>query len=590
MQSIKEFLARKDIVAIKSHTEGEKMARDFFRDPLRSVVINHDLFYAPADGVVLYAKPNVKPDDFLDIKGADFSLKQLLADPEYDKPSLVIGIFMCYSDDTEVFTDNGWKLFSALSGSELILTRKRTGEAEWQPIKALQKYPYAGNLINLKNRNVDLLVTPNHKIPTVPTKEVKSKKYATDYKYYLAKDVAGSHSYGMPLTFNWNGNHTGFFILPPVMIDNYKRKTKPLIIAMQDWMAFMGLYISEGSCYKNNKIFRVVISQKNEWNFKVIEDVLNKLPFNWHVDKQKNGNRNYLIDSKQLCRYLMPLGTARKKYIPDDIKNLSKEYLTPLLKYLHIGDGWEGNGCCQYITSSKTLAEDVAEITYKCGKRANIIKRKACSGGMIGGRAIIGGGQYCVITGKTDYTIFTNIKKKEIPYTGYVYDLTVPETHVIWVRRNGKCVWSSNSALDVHINRVPASCYYIDRRETNKIETHGISMIMEENDLLQECECHTDDLEYMVTNEKQTSLFYCPDIRSRFYLTQIGDKDIDVIVNWGKGTFLQQGDRFGQIRYGSQVDMTLPLKKGLKYEILVKPLDHVEAGLDPILRIVRTKK
>ena len=140
------------------------------------------------------------------------------------------------------------------------------------------------------------------------------------------------------------------------------------------------------------------------------------------------------------------------------------------------------------------------------------------------------------------------------------------------------------TALDVHINRVPASCYYLEVTGTNPIQTHGVSMMVMENNLLDDFKIKTQDMEYLRYNEKQVSKFYCPAIKSSFYLIQIADKDVDVILNWRKGQFLLQGDRFGAIRWGSQVDICIPLK-GMKYETLVKPLGHVEAGIDPILRI-----
>jgi phosphatidylserine decarboxylase len=115
-------------------------------------------------------------------------------------------------------------------------------------------------------------------------------------------------------------------------------------------------------------------------------------------------------------------------------------------------------------------------------------------------------------------------------------------------------------------------------------------MLMMENELLEDFHLDPKALEYLVHNEKQASVFYCPAINGRFYIVQVADKDVDVILNWGKGKFVYQGDRFGQIRHGSQCDVCIPRKPGIDYEFLVKPLDHVEAGIDPILRIIKGKK
>lgn len=143
------------------------------------------------------------------------------------------------------------------------------------------------------------------------------------------------------------------------------------------------------------------------------------------------------------------------------------------------------------------------------------------------------------------------------------------------------------TAWDVHINRVPASCYYLDSRSTPPLQTHGVSMLMAENDLLEDFNYKKEDLEYLRYNEKQVSFFHCPEIKGRFYLVQVADKDVDVITCWRKGSHLTQGDRMGAIRFGSQCDLVIPLNKGIEYEALVKPLDHVEAGIDPVIRIIR---
>ena len=146
------------------------------------------------------------------------------------------------------------------------------------------------------------------------------------------------------------------------------------------------------------------------------------------------------------------------------------------------------------------------------------------------------------------------------------------------------------TAWDVHVNRVPTSCYYLHKAETNQIVTHGVSMIAMENDLVDDRHFDPNDLGYLVHNEKQVSMFYSPAIDSRFYIVQVADKDVNVILNWNLGKHLNQGARFGQIRFGSQCDLCLPLRNHLEYEILVKPLDHVEAGIDPIVRVIKKEK
>ena len=141
------------------------------------------------------------------------------------------------------------------------------------------------------------------------------------------------------------------------------------------------------------------------------------------------------------------------------------------------------------------------------------------------------------------------------------------------------------SWLDVHVNRVPAGCYFLETKTTGPMQTHGVSMILQENNLLEDFSYKKKDNEFLRFNEKRINKFYCPAIKGALYIVQVADKDVDCCITWRKGQFLTQGDRFGQIRYGSQCDIIIPLNKKRDYKILVSPLDHVEAGIDPILSV-----
>lgn len=141
------------------------------------------------------------------------------------------------------------------------------------------------------------------------------------------------------------------------------------------------------------------------------------------------------------------------------------------------------------------------------------------------------------------------------------------------------------TALNVHINRVPASAYYLKQRSTNPIQTHGVSMMIEEKSLLDDFCISKKGMDYLVYNEKNISTFYCPAIKGRYYIVQIADRDVDCCLTWRERQHLVQGDRYGQIRFGSQCELIIPLKS-TKFEVLVKPLDMVEAGVDPIIKIL----
>ena len=71
---LREWLKSPEIVKIKNATEGKRFGREFFRDPMRRIYLDDSVFYAPADGIILYAHESVEPDEaIVNIKGRSFT-------------------------------------------------------------------------------------------------------------------------------------------------------------------------------------------------------------------------------------------------------------------------------------------------------------------------------------------------------------------------------------------------------------------------------------------------------------------------------------------------------------------------------------
>lgn len=355
-------------------------------------------------------------------------------------------ILCCYSKDTEVFTNEGWKLFSDLSGKELILTRKSDGQTEWAKITNQQKYKYKGDLLNFKNRNIDLLVTPDHKFPLLPSTNYesplarKSEGLKDGYRWVKAQDLKTS-AYEIPRFFEWEGD---------------AELTKKYSI---HFVKLLGWFLSEGSCciskekdnrqkkdggYNSNiqTKHKIDIYQSSD-NAEYEEIKKTIIKCGYHPVKN---TRSWRIYNKELCEYFAQFGKQSERFIPHEIKQLPSEYLEALLYVLIKGDGTFYETEMRYYTTSKQLANDVQEIAYKCGYGASIHYQESRVNPFDKDKKVLP--QWWVyIFGQNRNGIKLNSVIKDvqkIPYDDYVYDITVEKNHTLWVRRNNKAVWSSN--------------------------------------------------------------------------------------------------------------------------------------------------
>ncbi len=96
-KSLQEWLET-DVEEVKDRPVSWLSQHHFFRDPSRPTFSNTSFFFSPADGIILYQGVVDPEDPIVDIKGRPYSLRDAMRDEEYDRRSLVIGIFMSFYD------------------------------------------------------------------------------------------------------------------------------------------------------------------------------------------------------------------------------------------------------------------------------------------------------------------------------------------------------------------------------------------------------------------------------------------------------------------------------------------------------------
>ncbi len=421
----------------------------------------------------------------------------------------------CYDEKTEILTTDGWKNFRDLTLNDQVFTLAKDNKIEVHKPVRLFAYNWDGNLYRFKTRSLDLLVTPNHKMVVDDIKTGKRKLVkAEDF------DVNNQR---IPKQGTWLGKEVKFFVLPSIennwVAGNHQShlhyKKKGLKIFMNDWLKFLGIWLSEGS-FDNDKNayshgYRVFITQIKKETKKTIKNLLENLPFHY-----KETNNGFVITNKQLWSYLKQFGHCYDKFIPKEIKKLSKNQLQILFDWLIEGDGHlrslrgvATKRQITYYTASKHLADDVQEIVMKLGWLATLTRRKGRKSSTKG-REIISNYQYVVgIQQSTHY----RLRKENIileQYKGKVYSCEVPN-HTLFVRRNGKVSWSGNSIGVVTIN-LPKIGYLSKTKEELYSRLFDMMNIAEES-----LETKRDVLEKLTENGLYPySKYYLRTINERF--------------------------------------------------------------------------
>jgi len=370
---------------------------------------------------------------------ADIILRLL----QHQKP-VTSGWYLCYSDDTEILTEDGWKLFKDVTVSDVVLTlNPETNKMEWHHPYQTFVYYHQGKMFHQTGKHIDLLVTPNHRLWIRPRHEkefdfVKASKSLRHVCYYRG---------GI-----WEGHEEEWFVLP----EAFGRRNNGLgytipekRILMDDWLRFFGIWLAEGSIIDTNKridksVYEISVSQKNYNNKRIIETWIDKCGFHCFDE-----NFELRIRNKQLFMYLRQFGKAKDKFIPRWILGLSKRQLQILLDAFLLGDGKHAgknqvgvNGFSGLSSNSKQLIDDFQEILLKIGC-AGIIRKDSPSLEQKRPNPHYG----LSITTITEPRVNSNKdNRKLVDYDGKIYDIEV-KNHVIFVRRNGKPCWSSNSRM-----------------------------------------------------------------------------------------------------------------------------------------------
>jgi hypothetical protein len=367
----------------------------------------------------------------------------------------------CFTEDTEVLTNNGWKTYLQLDKTDKIATLNlgNNGVEFQQPLDYIMN-DFEGVVHSYKNKNTDLLVTDEHRILHRRDLYNKSKK---DYGYSLSKDVTK----GGQIYFKVSGN-------------NYKADY-PI---SDELIRFTAWVLTDGTLAKYNGDAKgYVIYQSKQRGIDIIKSLL---------DKMRVGYRMSVVDRKvkevcgrELVKEALPqtvfsvnkssAGIEKIKELlkvidskdcfPEWLWELSKRQFDIFLKEYIEGDG-NYKDTSATIHGTKMALDSLQSLCVVNNTKANLSQNNR-------GHYVL-----CVVFDKNEVCIHPDTQFSERQYKGFTWCLTMPNSN-LFVRRNGKVTVQGNSGNFGHTANIAIQMLIERQYEKSAIEYIVIERFME---------------------------------------------------------------------------------------------------------------
>ena len=379
---------------------------------------------------------------------------------ELDHPS-------CVTKDTEIFTSKGWKSVADVLDDEVVCTlHLATNEIQFQRITAKIDEQYIGPMHRIKNaRTFDMLLTPKHRV-LVWDRKMQPQYIEAEKLHALWTDKSSwlSHSC-LKRSGSWTGIEPPAFILPPSLGTRGVEARPERRIDIEDWAAFLGIWIAEGHYNGANRGYKVSngvgVSQKKSGTKAEIKSLLERAFPALNIIENDGG---FIFADASLHTYLSQFGNSHQKFLPDDAKSWSPRLLDILMTWMLKGDGknrtsWSGCSAGriirEYCTTSPQLASDAFEVFLKLGSGATIHTYdqpdRPAPDHATTGRMILAENswpmnivaEHSSRSMSLDHRFMTS---EIVDFDGRVYCVTTPNGN--WLMRHNGCVcWTGNSSV-----------------------------------------------------------------------------------------------------------------------------------------------
>jgi len=362
----------------------------------------------------------------------------------------------CYDAETEVLTAEGWKRWPDVDGTETFATvNPETGFLEYQRATEHFVGDYEGLMYRVRSEQVDLLVTPNHRMWVKAHDTRANRRGEEPYQIKLAREII-SKRVAYQKTALWQGQEAGTVEIPGTKrVWRTKRTaadaTRYYVGAsfpLEEFARFLGHWLAEGSLNGH----QIVLAQNRGEQLTAMAE--NTRAMGRRADTRKTGHGAVITQNVALRDSPATCGRrAHEKRIPSYVHDWGPRILRVFLNAYIDGDGSRRKDCDHSLiyTTSRQMADDLQILAIKAGWSANV--RVDDRTGL---RRVLSSGQ--VFTNARPCYVVSLVKTRTHPlvnhngakndrwehYAGKVYCAKVPNG-LLLVRRNGKPVVSGNT-------------------------------------------------------------------------------------------------------------------------------------------------
>ena len=422
--------------------------------------------------VFLVARPEIDYDQmaaYLSEVGGEKWLEKLDRG-DLDNDALNLAEFagrLCYDPATEILTEGGWKRFEALEPDlDRVLTWNRVEErAEFQPF-SLVRYDYEGPVLQIQQRGLDLLVTPEHRMWV---QKQESEGRWSSWHFATAETMSNRGTWrfrrdSAPVSGSVSDDEC-VILARPYHSGRHDRgngtrvqMTRELRLPVLSYARLLGYVIAEGYAHfpKNGAGAYVGITQTKGPVLDDIRATIESLGLchREYSDPHKPQVVTIRITSGRdfARRVQADAGSgARNKRVPRWLmEHRDRRVLEALWAAMWAGDGSMAKNSKTYTTTSEGLAGDVQELLLRLGKASSVSCHRRGEQSLYLVRVLQSG------------TIGSHPAARTWkPYKGPVWCVSTAHG-IVYVRRNGHGVWCGNCyrswepGLNPNVTRVRA--------------------------------------------------------------------------------------------------------------------------------------